>query len=93
MRMIVAAAIKPKSGVVCSVPRPGRHADVIRQMAASGFPIPITGEQGFLTNDGLFVDRYKAREIAEKAAQLIPRAGSGIPHVVDHPQLFSEDVW
>jgi len=84
-RYIVAAAIWHK-GIVCSVPRPGRHHNVIREMARAGVPIPITGEQGFLTSDGLFVSRRLAMGIAEDAGQLIrDTRGSD--------QLFSEDVW
>lgn len=81
---IVAAAIH-RGGMVCSVPRPGRHHDVIRAMARAGIPIPITGEQGFLTSAGLFVDRRLALGIAENAGQLIEGPG--------HGELFSEDVW
>lgn len=91
-RAIVAAAVK-HDGMVCFVPRPGRHYHVLRQMAAAGINIPITGEQGFVTSDGVFVGRYEARDIAREAGQLIPRNGSGVPHVMQHPQLFSEDVW
>lgn len=81
---IVAAAIK-QGGVVCFVPRPGRHCDVIRQMAAAGFPTPINGKQGFLTDEGQFVERRVALGIAEIAHQLLPGKG--------HGELFSEDVW
>lgn len=85
IRHIVAAAIQ-QDGLVCSVRRPGRHHDVIRKMAAAGIPIPINGEQGFLTNDGLFVDRRRALMIAQSAKQII----RGRAAVVE---LFSEDVW
>ncbi len=43
-------------------------------------------EQGFITNQGMFVDRYEARRIATAAGQLQERASN-------LPQLFSEDVW
>lgn len=82
---IVAAAIKQGS-MVCSVPKPGRHHDVIREMAKSGIPIPITGEQGFLTSEGIFVNRYQAKDIARMAGQILAKHGN-----LD--QLFSEDVW
>lgn len=94
MKRIVAAAIK-QNGMVCSVPRPGRHHDVIRAMAAAGIPIPIVGEQGFVTSDGDFVGRREARQIAERAAQIIAGRidADGVPYTADHPLLFSEDVW
>ena len=81
---IVAAAIK-HGELVCFVPRPGRHHDVIRKMAAAGFPIPITGIQDFVTDEGQFVERRVALGIAEIAGQLLPDKGNG--------ELFSEDIW
>lgn len=84
IRRIVAAAIK-QDGMVCFVPRPGRHHDVIRRMAAAGIPTPIVGEQGFVTDDGLFVNRKHALAIAQEAEQII-RKGAG-------SELFSEDLW
>lgn len=82
---IVAAAIK-EGNMVCSVPKPGRHHDVIREMARSGVPIPIAGQQGFLTSEGHFVNRYEARDIARMAGQILTKTGNP-------DQLFSEDVW
>jgi len=94
MKEIVAAAIK-HGEMVCFVPRPGRHHDIMRAMARAGLPIPITGRQGFVTSEGKFVNRTEARQIAEKAAQLIAgrRDAKGVPYVFEHPELFSEDVW
>lgn len=81
--MIVAAAIR-QGELVCSVPRPGRHHDVIRAMVGAGVPTPIVGEQGFVTNEGRFVGRAEARRIAVAA-------GQGTPAHDRH--LFSEDLW
>lgn len=85
VRRIVAAAIK-HGDMICSVPKPGRHHHVIREMARAGIEIPITGEQGFLTDRGLFVDRVRALAIAQTAKQIIRKNGN--PN-----ELFSEDVW
>lgn len=82
---IVAAAIK-EGNMVCSVPKPGRHHDVIRAMATSGIPIPIVGQQGFLTSEGHFVNRYEARDIARMAGQILAKTGNP-------DELFSEDIW
>lgn len=81
---IVAAAIK-QGNMICSVPKPGRHHDVIREMARAGIPIPIDGEQGFLTSEGLFVGRKLAKDIALMAGQVLSNSSP--------TQLFSEDVW
>ncbi len=94
MQVIIAAAIKAGK-MVCFVPRPGRHADVMREMAKSGHKIPIGGEQGFVTNEGRFVNREAARKIANDADQIIAsRIGpDGVPYKFQHRELFSEDVW
>jgi hypothetical protein len=87
MLTVERAAIKDHDGKVYTVPRPGRHHDVIKMMVNSYFrPIPITGEQGFVLSDGTFADRVRAREVAEAANQLLSRASTG-------KELFSEDVW
>lgn len=47
---------------------------------------PVTGEQGFVTSDGRFVDRVEAGRIAIKARQIL---------TLTHHQedLFSEELW
>lgn len=82
---IIAAAMDV-GGVICFVPQPGRHHDIIRKLAAVGHPIPVHGRQGFLTDEGQFVDRRLALGIAEIAGQLLPGKGAS-------GELFSEDVW
>lgn len=84
--MISLAAII-QDGKVYTVPRPGRHHDIIWLLAKLGFKTPIIGEQGFTDFNGNFVDRYKARIIAEENNQLIERAQK---HSM---MLFSEDLW
>lgn len=80
------AAIMDHDRTVYSVPRPGRHHDVIRLMVEQGRPKPISGEQGFILSDGRFCRRRPARIIAEHSGQLLERASKG-------QLLFSEDVW
>lgn len=65
-----------------------RHAEIFHDM----FLLQINydkklSKQGFLTNDGRFVDRYEAKNIAVEAGQLI------VPVEQTYAQLFSEDVW
>lgn len=86
------AAILSEDGEVHSVPRPGRHHDVIALMIGKGYPAPIRGEQGFLVAvpggkmDGRFVRRVPAKHIARAAGQLRPTA-------MPLRELFSEDIW
>lgn len=82
---IVAAAIMVR-GVIYSVPRPGRHGDIMRLAhLGDGRPQELD-DQGFLTSAGRFVRRLEARDIARIAGQLLPRE-AGLA------ELYSEDVW
>ena len=75
---IACAAIRYE-GLVCSVPCPGRHGDVISRMRALGLPRESVNvvNQGFLTSTGRFVDRQEAAKIAGMSKD----------------QLFTEDMW
>lgn len=91
---VAAAAIRrDEDGSIWYVEPPGRHHDVIRLMRKVlgdrpyGRPITFSTEQGFLLNDGSFVNRSKAKLVAINAKQLLGRAR------VDHVDLYSEDVW
>ena len=94
---IVGAAIKvhgsPESvhsaDVIMAVERPGRHHHIRSNMARDGLPTPIGGRprhtQGFITNDGSFLDRCEAEDTARFAGQLTqPNIGG---------PLTSEDLW
>lgn len=86
--MIVAAAIKHKeTGLAISLPRPNRHHnvmyamyDIVKQSIGGQY------EQGFMTNDGVFVDRYEGFKIAQQNNQIIKKHGPD-------DYLFSEDMW
>lgn len=84
---VTAAAIKdPHTDKVWSVPAPGRHHDVIRHMCQNGYEsVPGDFPQGFLLEDGSFVDRWNARRHAIGSAQ--------ITHAKYGKELYSEDVW
>ncbi len=62
-----------------------RHHLIIRQIVAELGPevAPINGEQGFLTDDGRFVDREEAARIAFESGQMDRQVRS----------LFSEDIF
>jgi hypothetical protein len=84
---IAKAAVRDSEGRVIALEQPARHHDVIWAMMNLGYPQPVRGEQGFMTSEGDFVDRRKARVIAASAGQLLPRAR---PNDVC---LYTEDVW
>ena len=85
---IVSAAIFLDGFIAVARPKE-RHHDIINNLAATGFPTPIGGVQGFMTSEGIFVDRKMAMIMARANKQLIPREGQqGVGG-----DLFSEDVW
>lgn len=80
------AAIQGKDGKIYSLPRPGRHNDVIDLMRKAGITGPIPqASQGFLLSDGQFVDRITAAKIALANGQIrkLPRSIG----------LFTQDLW
>jgi hypothetical protein len=60
-----------------------RHCDILR--SAPTFGGYKHGEQGFVDNFGIFVNRYQAERIARRAGQLIDEVKGGV--------LTSEDLW
>ena len=80
----IAAAAILREGVVWSVPKPGRHHDVIRLMAHRLDLMVGGGTQGFLTEAGVFLNRAQALRLASKNGQLL----RGPRNV-----LTSEDLW
>ncbi len=87
MMRIKAVAIILFNGEIHSMEAPNRHHDIIRELAAKNFPLPIRGTQGFLTDDNRFVNRIEAAEIAKTANQI--RNGK----MISPPRLTSEDLW
>ena len=82
--------------VVWTVPRPGRHSDVMDFiMKERPWITFVGGTQGFWTSKGRFVEREEARNIAEAAYQIIEGmiGPDGVPYKFQHRELFSEDVW
>jgi hypothetical protein len=90
-RKIVGVAIKAEDGTVYSLPKPNRHHNVIELMSNLGIPWPVTKNtiQGFILDDGDFVDRRIGLCVAGRAMQFLPGKG----HLKGIRELFSEDVW
>jgi hypothetical protein len=101
--MIVAAAIKfaGREGheLICFVPRPGRHHDVLHSMwhqFADG-KSDRTHEsyakevQGFLTDDGRFLNRREAFIHVKECGQRMIRSTD--PKHYQGDELYSEDLW
>lgn len=89
MKKIICAAVKTSDGLVHSLPKPNRHADIVylldKTKRYSEKIIIAEGEQGFITNDGEFVNRIEAGRLAMISGQ--------VDELEFPPQLFSEDLW
>lgn len=86
--MILAAAIRDKSGAIWTLPPPARHHDIGRMMIEAGHPAPYPSgdNQGFLVQyDGgaQYVWRATAANLAFEAGQIKQRKNL----------LYSEDLW
>ncbi|WP_423459923.1 hypothetical protein [Ottowia sp. VDI28] len=95
--MIVAAAVKI-NGAIITMSRPARHADILRQISGLYGPGERPGwtyeaeEQGFLTDDGVFLNRRAAYHHAHICGQGTPRRRvSSSDYAGD--ELYSEDLW
>ena len=67
-----------------------RHADafyIISQFLGADEIDKNRTEQGFLTQDGTYLNRFQAMDEAIKCGQLPPSAKE------EWPELFSEDLW
>jgi hypothetical protein len=95
--VIVRAAIM-RDGGVWSEAKPARHHNILAQMRICGFAQlgPPREVQGFLRDDGHFLDREAAAEHAIVCGQIQPgpSATGREPGYLNHgPSLFSEDLW
>jgi len=71
---------------IYSLPKPNRHADVIRMMITEhGMEGPVNGIQGFLTEIGGFMNRKDAAKFAVASGQ--------VKNLNVEGELFSEDLW
>ena len=82
---ITHVAIKVGDKIYC-LPKPNRHCHVIRLAVESGEKPPIDGyseKSGFLTSNGVFMNRFQAGAIAYVSGQTKTRI----------KELNSEHVW
>lgn len=83
---IVASTIIDDEGTMWGVMKPGRHHHVVWYMAQHDMNHRYKQkDQGFMTNEGLHLDREAARRLAIENGQALKP---------DHSrELFSEDLW
>ena len=85
MEKIKSAAIRYRGGFFV-LPAPARHGDIFRTMTNEQIKEVEIEDQGFMTTEDQYVNRVRARQIAEVAGQLLPTA-----YKTD--ELFTEDIW
>lgn len=73
------------NGITYSLPAPNRHHHVIRLIRDTGIKKQVRGNQGFLTEDGAFIERKPAAILALETGQ--------VTQLDAPPSLFSEDLW
>lgn len=79
--MIIRAAIKYK-GITYSSPSPARHHDVIQLIGKKN----LAGEtQGFITDEGVFLDRLEGAKHALSCGQ--------IKKLRWPPYLYTDELW
>ena len=64
-----------------------RHHEIIHEIVDITGVKPVTGEQGFWTDDGWFVRRVPALHIAAEHGQVV------LGETMHKRELFSEDLW
>ena len=74
-------------GKMYSLPRPNRHHDVIRSIPGG---VKGPDRQGFILENGTFLDRRQAMTLAENNGQLRRVTGK---EFYQGPELYSEDLW
>jgi hypothetical protein len=84
--MITHVAIR-YNGKLYSLPKPNRHHHIIHQIHLETGDNDIYGDQGFLDDQGNFLDRSTALIHAQMCNQLLPH-----PKLKDD-WLYSENVW
>lgn len=85
--MIVAAAIKI-GDIICSMPPPNRHHNIIHSLSGQFSLIRVFGKQGFVDHEGTFKTRKEAYKEAVRCGQI--KDGDGYNK---NTGLFSEDLW
>lgn len=74
-------------GKLYSLPKPNRHHHIIHQIHLETGDMDIFGEQGFLDDQGKFLDRASALIHARECGQLLPE------RPLWDDWLYSENIW
>ena len=86
LHQVKQAAIRDGQGKVHTLPRPARHHNIAHELYDTrGHALLEDDEQGFILEDGSFVDREAGGDFAIKTEQ--------IEKLKWPPYLYSEDLW
>ena len=84
--MIVAAAIRLNGKVYLGM----RHNTILHELAECGVHLPIMGEQGFVDDTGVFLDRHEAGLHAIACDQISAMCWPGMG--LDSSEVFPRSV-
>lgn len=83
---IIASAVK-YDDLIFVLPKPARHYQIIHKMHSLGLPNESKRCQGFILDNGIFVNRKEAMIIAIQNGQVDEN------RTITKEDLFSEDLW
>lgn len=84
---IIGVAILTPQGEIISMMKPNRHCDILFSLIKEGNSGFYESEQGFIDQQGNFLNRRDALKIALDNEQV------KYDNLVAPPELFSEDLW
>lgn len=98
VRRVVCAAIRAADGEVLLGIRhysSDMHRQLHCRMDCDKFKHRLDEDQGFVDQNGIFMDRFEAFEVADKAGQIIDIAacGTGLRDDVVAAKLYSEGLY
>lgn len=88
MITIAGVSIVGQDGIVYSLPAPNRHPHIFWDYYNKNGKVLLCKEQGFYTNEGIYLNRYDAFKVATAAGQITVKTGNPASE-----ELFSEDMW
>ena len=81
---IVGVAVQYQD-LIFFLPKPNRHPHILHKMHEMGLPASAQREQGFILDDGSYLDRETSGKLALQNGQ--------ITNMISPPWLTSEDLW
>jgi len=93
--MIVGVAFyNPETQMLVTMPKPNRHSDIIGNLhAISGKQVGSPWKQGFVTDQGEFLNRNEAARYVVRVGQTLTQYARDEYMTRTLTTLYSEDLW